>query len=240
LTTQGGITRVKDKREYTPHGNLGVDLVKYCGLPWRGVGLRRTVHTGLLSTPRGTVSERSRVKTHEDCWGYTPSCFFAIPQEQSSAVLVFILLISSPTWQSHLQRTKMEQEQETEKRKPGRPKKGEIVAKKTKNKGILGRPKGDTAIINEYKARMLNSPKSAKVLEAIYDAALNDDHKNQAAAWKLIVDRIVPVSAFEATKSGGGTPQISINISGLNSPTIETVEDVTDVEIKDYEEDDNG
>jgi len=121
-------------------------------------------------------------------------------------------------------------------RKAGRPKKGEIVAKKTKNKGVLGRPKGDTAIINEYKARMLNSPKSAKVLEAIYDAALNDDHKNQAAAWKLIVDRIIPVSAFEATKSAGGTPQISINISGLNSPTVETLEDITDVEIKDYDQ----
>ena len=135
----------------------------------------------------------------------------------------------------------MEQESQ-EKRKAGRPKKGEIVAKKQKNKGVLGRPKGDTAIINEYKARMLNSPKSAKVLEAIYDAALNDDHKNQAAAWKLIVDRIVPVSAFEATKSGGGTPQISINISGLQGPTVDMVEslnaeDVTDVEIKDYEDD---
>ncbi len=46
-----------------------------------------------------------------------------------------------------------------EKRKAGRPKKGEIVAKKQKNKGVLGRPKGDTAIINEYKARMLNSTK---------------------------------------------------------------------------------
>ena len=87
-------------------------------------------------------------------------------------------------------------EDQPTKRKAGRPKKGEIVAKKQKNKGVLGRPKGDTAIINEYKARMLNSPKSAKVLEAIYDAALDDQHKNQAAAWKLIVDRIVPVSAF--------------------------------------------
>ena len=102
-----------------------------------------------------------------------------------------------------------------------------------------GRPKGDAAIINEYKVRMLNSPKSAKVLEAIYDAALNDDHKNQAAAWKLIVDRIVPVSAFEASKGGNGVPQISINISGLNSPSVDTVEevvDVTDVEIKGVDE----
>lgn len=120
-----------------------------------------------------------------------------------------------------------------EKRKVGRPKKNELVAVKNKNKGVMGRPKGDTAIINEYKQRMLASPKSAKVLEAIYDAALNDEHKNQAAAWKLIVDRIVPVSVFEQNKGGGGTPQISINISGLNSPAVETLEDITDVEIKD-------
>ena len=125
--------------------------------------------------------------------------------------------------------------QEITKRKPGRPKKGELVAKKTKNKGVIGRPKGDTAIINEYKQRMLTSPKSAKVLESIFDAALNDDHKNQAAAWKLIVDRIVPVSAFEQAKNGnGGAPAISINISGLTGPTV-NVEDVTDVEVKDYQ-----
>jgi len=124
------------------------------------------------------------------------------------------------------------------KRKRGRPKKGEIVALKKKNTGVIGRPKGDTAIINEYKLRMLNSPKSAKVLEAIYDAALNDEHKNQAAAWKLIVDRIVPVSAFEATKQSGSTPAISINISGLvgaSSTLPEPVtyeDDVEDVEVK--------
>ena len=120
-----------------------------------------------------------------------------------------------------------------------RPKKTELAAVKNKNKGVIGRPKGDKAIIDEYKARMLTSPKSAKVLESIFDAALNDDHKNQAAAWKLIVDRIVPVSAFEASKQGGQTPSISINISGLSSPTVDTVEDVidvTDIEVKDYDQ----
>lgn len=117
------------------------------------------------------------------------------------------------------------------KRGRGRPKKGEIVAKKSKNRGTLGRPKGDKAIIDEYKARMLNSPKSARVLETIFDAALNDDHKNQAAAWKLVVDRIIPVSAFEQTKQGNQTPQISINITGLTQPTVEAeqVYDISDV-----------
>lgn len=114
--------------------------------------------------------------------------------------------------------------------KVGRTSKRELKAI-TENRSV-GRPKGDAAIINEYKLRMLNSPKSAKVLEAIYDAALNDEHKNQAAAWKLIVDRIVPVSVFEAQKAGNSSmPQISINISSLGQPKIETVEDITDVEV---------
>jgi hypothetical protein len=119
----------------------------------------------------------------------------------------------------------MEHEEQTEsKRKAGRPKKSEL--KEIKESRSVGRPKGEAAIINEYKLRMLNSPKSAKVLEAIYDAALNDEHKNQAAAWKLIVDRIVPVSAFEANKqAGGGMPQISINITGLSTPSVSTSDD---------------
>lgn len=124
----------------------------------------------------------------------------------------------------------MENEQQP-KRKAGRPKKSELT--EIKESRSVGRPKGEAAIINEYKLRMLNSPKSAKVLEAIYDAALNDEHKNQAAAWKLIVDRIVPVSSFEAAKQGGGTPNISINISSIGTPTIQTVDDVTDIELDD-------
>lgn len=113
--------------------------------------------------------------------------------------------------------------------KAGRPKKSEL--KEIKESRSVGRPKGEAAIINEYKLRMLNSPKSAKVLEAIYDAALNDEHKNQAAAWKLIVDRIVPVSAFEAAKQGNGAPSISINITGLTTPSVSSVsdEDIIDV-----------
>jgi hypothetical protein len=121
------------------------------------------------------------------------------------------------------------------KRKAGRPKKGEIVAKKKGNRELRGRPAGDKAIMDEFKARMLNSPKSARVLEAIFDAALDNDHKAQSAAWKLIVDRIVPVSSFEQVKQGGGAPSISINITGLTAPTIDAEEvkyGITDVEIK--------
>jgi hypothetical protein len=81
---------------------------------------------------------------------------------------------------------------------------------------------------------MLNSPKSAKVLESIFDAALDNDHKNQAAAWKIITDRIIPVSSFEQVKQGGNTPTISINISSFGQPVVETIDnlDISDVEYR--------
>jgi hypothetical protein len=46
------------------------------------------------------------------------------------------------------------------KKRRGRPPKSEIVSRKRGTVGTRGRPKGDAAIINEYKTRMLTSPKS--------------------------------------------------------------------------------
>lgn len=106
-------------------------------------------------------------------------------------------------------------------KKRGRPKKSEVAAKKLGGRGKVGRPKGDAAIINDYKARMLASPKSAKVLESIFDAALNDDHKNQSAAWKLIMDRMLPVAAFEKEIiKEGSRNAIQINITGVGTTEI--------------------
>jgi len=106
------------------------------------------------------------------------------------------------------------------KRKRGRPKKSEMVNRSRGKTGLgRGRPKGDAAIINEYKTRMLSSPKSAKVLESIFDAALNDDHKNQAAAWKLVMDRVLPASYFEKDKAGGSKGGINISITGVGGET---------------------
>tara|TARA_B110000503_G_C7133415_1_gene407753 strand:+ start:558 stop:824 length:267 start_codon:yes stop_codon:yes gene_type:complete len=66
---------------------------------------------------------------------------------------------------------------------------------------------------------MLTSPKSARVLESIFDAALNDDHKNQAAAWKLVIDRVLPSSYFEKDTAGGNKGGINISITGVGGET---------------------
>lgn len=121
------------------------------------------------------------------------------------------------------------------KKRRGRPPKNAVAAQK-KGKGSgnpVGRPKGDAAVINEYKARMLASPKSKKVLETIFDAALNDDHKNQAAAWKLVMDRILPTSAFEQELTKGQARNaIQINITGVGGVNVGTPDDdIVDGEI---------
>ena len=105
------------------------------------------------------------------------------------------------------------------KKRRGRPPKSEIVSRKRGTVGTRGRPKGDAAIINEYKTRMLTSPKSKRVLESIFDAALDDDHKSQAAAWKLVIDRILPLSHFEKDKGGAGKGGINISITGVGGET---------------------
>ena len=120
----------------------------------------------------------------------------------------------------------------------GRPKKADIVAKKKGNRGVVGRPAGDAARINEFKARLLGTT-GDKVITKIIEIAMNDEHPGQMAALKFAGERILPMSAFEASKASGSTPTISINISGLvgaSSTLPEPVtyeDDVEDVEVKD-------
>ena len=119
-------------------------------------------------------------------------------------------------------------------RRRGGPTKAEIAAKSAKRHNSaggrkkVGRPKGDAGIINEYKARMLASPKSRKVLDSIFNAAMDDDHKNQAAAWKLVMDRILPVAAFEKDiVQNNGKSAIQINITGVGGTEISKLEPTT-------------
>ena len=126
--------------------------------------------------------------------------------------------------------SKVSEDTKVVKRK-GRPPKSTLK----KPKGIIGRPKGDATIINEYKARMLASPKSAKVLDAIFDAALDNEHKNQASAWKLVMDRVAPVAAFEKEIiKGGGKSSIQINITGVGTTDVSSSQD-QDISDAEYE-----
>lgn len=125
------------------------------------------------------------------------------------------------------------------KKRRGRPPKSAVAEKKKGNRGQVGRPKGDAAVINEMKARLLASPKSRKVLDSIVNAALDDEHKNQSAAWKLLMDRMLPVSYFEKEKENGARPSVNITISGIGAePTTISAEPEQPIEAE-FKEVDN-
>jgi hypothetical protein len=109
----------------------------------------------------------------------------------------------------------------------GRPPKADLIAVKERNKGKIGRPVGDAGRIQEFKERLLATG-GTRIIDKVISIAMNDEHPGQMAALKMSVDRLLPMSLFEASKNAGSTPQISINITGLTSPTVST-EDVIDV-----------
>ncbi len=114
-----------------------------------------------------------------------------------------------------------EQDTETVSKKIGRPKKSTIASKTTGSRNKVGRPKGDAAIMNDFKARLLASPKSRKVFDSILNAALDDEHKHQAAAWKLLMDRMLPVGMFEQdVTKGNQRASVNITISGVGGESI--------------------
>lgn len=115
--------------------------------------------------------------------------------------------------------------------KLGRPTKAAIAKKK--NPGVLGRPPGDAARIAEFKARLL-ATSGDKVLTKIIETALADGHPAQGAMLKFCGERLLPLSSFDA-KSGGGTPQISINITSLGATKIEEAEVVDSISYSDVE-----
>ena len=104
------------------------------------------------------------------------------------------------------------------KRKRGRPKKSEIEARKRGNRGVRGRPPGDAARINEFKARLLATA-GDRVIDKIIHIALNDEHPGQMAALKMCMDRVLPMSYFDKDKNGTGKSSVSITITGVGGDT---------------------
>jgi hypothetical protein len=120
----------------------------------------------------------------------------------------------------------------TKKPKRGRPRKTDIEAKK--KRGVVGRPPGDTARLQELKARLL-ATSGEKMIRKVVDIAMTDGHPGQMAAMKLCLDRVLPLSMFEKDASGSRSA-VTINITGLTqAPPVEIVDNAIDVEVKDVD-----
>ena len=59
-----------------------------------------------------------------------------------------------------------------------------------------GRPAGMRAKQLELKQTLLEHPDVPKVIGTVIWTALDDKHKNQTAAQKIMIDRMLPISPF--------------------------------------------
>ena len=82
-----------------------------------------------------------------------------------------------------------------------------------------GRPPGMRAAQLDIQRRLIEHPDRGKVVEAVYRAALDDEHKNQAAAMKILMDRMLPISVCD--KNADTREKITININSVEIPNRE-------------------
>jgi hypothetical protein len=109
----------------------------------------------------------------------------------------------------------------TKKRKRGRPKKEEVQKYIKREK--RGRPPGEAARIKEFTASLLLTHSNA-IIRKIVHKALDDNDKDQIAALKMCMDRMLPVSYFEDKGQSSGAKAITINITGVNDKPVEMIE----------------
>ena len=81
-----------------------------------------------------------------------------------------------------------------------------------------GRPAGMRARQLELKQTLLEHPDVTTVIETVVRTALDDNHKNQTAAQKILMDRILPISTFD--KKYDTQEKITINVSVIEPKTI--------------------
>ena len=84
-----------------------------------------------------------------------------------------------------------------------------------------GRPAGMRARQLELKQTLLEHPDVPAVIETVIRTALDDSHKNQTAAQKILMDRMLPISTFE--KAVDSREKINIVIKTIR-PEKEAIE----------------
>ena len=82
-----------------------------------------------------------------------------------------------------------------------------------------GRPEGMRSAQLDIQKRLIEHPDRAKVVEAVYRIALDDEHKSQAVAMKILMDRMLPISACD--KNADIREKITININSVEIPNRE-------------------
>lgn len=93
---------------------------------------------------------------------------------------------------------------------------------------VVKSPKTREARINELRDIVLSGTNGKALVQKVMEIAMDDNHQGQMAALKMVIDRIIPQSAFEEAKNTQQTA-IQINIRSLSSDVSTSSGNVIDV-----------
>jgi len=72
--------------------------------------------------------------------------------------------------------------------------------------------------VKELKKQLMTADNGKKILAKVLAVAGDDSHSGQMVALKMCMDRMLPVSAFEEVKEGGGGITVIIESYGKDTP----------------------
>lgn len=77
--------------------------------------------------------------------------------------------------------------------------------------------------------KYLLAAKADEVISKAISKALDDEDKDQGMMIKMLMDRMLPLSEFEARKDGSRN-QVTITISGISDAKVDSNDNVVDAE----------
>lgn len=136
----------------------------------------------------------------------------------------------SSIYLSAAERKRLKEERRAENKRKWAEQQAESKENKTPIKSVqpIETRDGKRQRMQEIKEKLLAPVHTEMVIRKLFAIAGDDEHPGQMQALKLMADRIMPVSMFEDVKKSGGTPQISINITGIGENPVNIIEHEAD------------
>jgi len=79
-------------------------------------------------------------------------------------------------------------------------------------------------LLAQWRGELMANERLPQVVKKVMDAALDDEHRHQPVAWKLVFDRILPVNGFsQAQGAAPNAVQVVINTVDTDSISHERV-----------------
>ena len=103
-----------------------------------------------------------------------------------------------------------------------------IIERRAALEAKISKPAAQRELMHQMYIQMLDGG-ADKIIKKLMSKAMNDEDKDQIAALKMCLDRILPASAFDKVKDNNTNKGVTINITGIGQNPINIDGETLDV-----------